>query len=160
MHTHKHRSVHSLLSVTYHLPLDLWTSALLKLCDLAGDATLSGAHQKQRGHESCMRACSRVCVRCKPKLCACLCLCIIKQVAVHRCANQSSWLQELCRSTTPAIPRFPSGSSYQSRSSTVFAVDPSRLPLPNILRLNFPFSDYGFTFAPLLRLFALAARPD
>lgn len=33
--THTYTFIHSLLSVTYHLPLDFWTSLLLKLCDLA-----------------------------------------------------------------------------------------------------------------------------
>lgn len=44
-HTHVH-TVHSRLSVTYHLPLGFWTSLLLKLCDLAAHTAENAAPRR------------------------------------------------------------------------------------------------------------------
>lgn len=39
--------IHELRSVTYHLPLDFWTSLLLKLCDLAVPLVYRGKKKKK-----------------------------------------------------------------------------------------------------------------
>ena len=84
--------IHELRSVTYHLPLDFWTSLLLKLCDLAVPLVYRGKKKKAQncgGHPVCVfmggrgrKTHSKVHFVCA--LCLCLCtLGSIKQVAAY-----------------------------------------------------------------------------
>lgn len=87
-----------------------------------------------------------------------VCASAVTQSCVHvcACASFNRWQCTAVQTraagseNTTALPQVPSSSSYRSRSSAVVPVDSSGLPLSSILHLNFPFSDYGFTFAPLL----------
>ena len=49
----------SLLSVTYHLPPDFWTSLLLKLCDLAVHTVAQKNTAPRRSSSVCVCVCVR-----------------------------------------------------------------------------------------------------
>lgn len=97
-HTCTHTFMDSLLSVTYHLPLDFWTSLLFKLCDLAVHTVEQKTQNPGQEVIECVCVCKKEGGKAVHALysinyvsvcAACFCLCMlstIKQVALYRFA--------------------------------------------------------------------------